>query len=217
VLNVAPQRSSVRNGGPARRRAAGFTLIELLTVVAISAILAAAAVPMFQRIGADSRVVDAGNTFRSALELARSEATVRAVRVGVCRSANANGPAPTCSGGVEGTYGGGDWSAGWIIYAKADVNVGDDFEGGDLLIRRQGPFGASTAGARVMLWAPGPGPIVFNWNGIRTAGPVGAFAVDHGSVLPARPAVLLSERANCLGVNAAGRLSSARPVAGACT
>jgi Tfp pilus assembly protein FimT len=171
---------------------------------------------MFERIIADARVVEAGNTFRSALELARSDATVRAVRVGVCRSANANGPAPSCSGAAEGTFGAGDWAAGWMIYAKADVNAGDDFEAGDVLIRRQGPLGTVNAGARVMLWAPGPGTIVFNWNGVRTAGPVGAFAIDHGMPVTTRPGVLQSERASCLAVNAAGRLGSSKPVSGAC-
>lgn len=206
----------MRIGGVSFRRAPGFTLIELLTVIAVTAILAASAIPMFERIIADSRVVEAGNTFRSALELARSEATVRAARVGVCRSANANGPAPSCSGAAEGTFGADDWAAGWLVYAKADANGGDAFEGGDVLIRRQGPLGTVNAGTRVMLWAPGPGPIVFNWNGVRTVGPVGAFAIDHGTPVAARPALLLSERASCLAVNAAGRLGSARPVSGAC-
>ncbi|MFN9773830.1 MAG: GspH/FimT family pseudopilin [Burkholderiales bacterium] len=216
MSNVARGRVPDLGGGAARRRAVGFTLIELLTVIAVTAILAASAVPMFERIIADARVVEAGNTFRSALELARSDATVRAVRVGVCRSANANGPAPSCSGAAEGTFGAGDWAAGWMIYAKADVNAGDDFEAGDVLIRRQGPLGTVNAGARVMLWAPGPGTIVFNWNGVRTAGPVGAFAIDHGMPVTTRPGVLQSERASCLAVNAAGRLGSSKPVSGAC-
>ncbi len=217
MSNVARGRVPARSGGVFFRRAPGFTLIELLTVIAVTAILAASAIPMFERIIADSRVVEAANTLRSALEFARSEATVRASRVGVCRSANANGPAPSCSGAAAGTFGAGDWAAGWMVYAKADANAGDDFEAGDVLIRRQGPLGTTTAGTRAMLWAPGPGTIVFNWNGVRIAGPVGAFAIDHGTPVAARPTPLLSERASCLAVNAAGRLGSARPVAGVCS
>ena len=90
----------------------GFTLVELLTVIAITAILAASALPGYTRLIAGGRIVEAGNSLRGTLELARSEATTRAVRVAVCRSGNANAAAPTCSAGAEGAFGGADWAVG---------------------------------------------------------------------------------------------------------
>lgn len=194
----------------------GFTLVELLTVIAITAILAASALPGYTRLIAGGRIVEAGNSLRGTLELARSEATTRAVRVAVCRSANANAAAPTCSAGAEGAFGGADWAVGWILYAKADANAGDVFEAGDTLIRRQGPLSDGVGGVRIMVWSPGAGPVVFNWNGVRIAGPVGAFAIDYGAPLAAPAATLRSDQATCLGVNVAGRLTTAKPVAGAC-
>lgn len=194
----------------------GFTLIELLTVIAITAILAATAIPSFNRMIVGGRVSEAGNSLRAGLELARSEATTRSVRVGICRSGNANAGAPTCSAGAEGAFAGTDWAVGWIVYAKADANAGDVFEAGDTLLRRQDTLGGAQGGERIMVWAPGAGPIVFNWNGLRIAGPAGTFAIDHGPPLAALPATLAADQASCLGVNVAGRLQYARPVGGVC-
>jgi prepilin-type N-terminal cleavage/methylation domain-containing protein len=185
----------------------GFTLIELLTVIAITAILAATAIPSFNRMIVGGRVSEAGNSLRSGLELARSEATTRSVRVGICRSGNANAGAPTCSAGAEGAFAGTDWAVGWIVYAKADANAGDVFENGDVLLRRQDTLGGAQGGERIM---------VFNWNGLRIAGPAGTFAIDHGPPLAALPATLAADQASCLGVNVAGRLQYARPVGGVC-
>jgi type IV fimbrial biogenesis protein FimT len=209
-----PARLATGHGAAESQR--GFTLIELLTVIAITAILAATALPSFNRLIAGGRISEAANGLRASLELARSEATTRSVRVGICRSGNANSSAPTCSAGAEGPFGGADWAVGWIVYAKAEANPGDAFEGGDVLLRRQGTLTGALAGERIMVWAPGAGPIVFNWNGIRVAGPVGAFSIDHGPPLGALPSTLGSDQASCLGVNVAGRLQSAKPVAGAC-
>ena len=66
--------------------ARGFTLIELLTVMTISAILVAMAVPSFAWINARTRAANASNSLLASFELARSEAIRRNVRVSVCRS-----------------------------------------------------------------------------------------------------------------------------------
>jgi prepilin-type N-terminal cleavage/methylation domain-containing protein len=201
-----------------RRVAAGYTLIELLTVIAIVAILAGTAVPGLQRFSAGARLSEAGAALRGTLEIARSEAATRSVRVGVCRSANANELAPTCDAGMTAGFGGADWSAGWIMYAKTAPNVADQFEANDVLIRRQPALADGASGAnRVMIWAPAAAPIVFDWNGMRAAGPVGTFAIDYGPPVATQPGSLHMDIARCLGVNVVGRLEARKSVAGACT
>lgn len=196
--------------------AAGFTLVELLTVVAIGAIIAAAAIPSFNRFVVASRITEADGALRSAIELARSEAVARSVRVGVCRSASANSASPGCTTGASGDYGANDWAVGWLVYAKTDPNVADGFEANDVIVRRQPALTGQSAGQRVMVWGPAATPLVFNWNGVRAAGPVGSFALDFGLATASRSNPLVSNQASCVGVNVVGRLDVSRPVAGAC-
>jgi Tfp pilus assembly protein FimT len=188
-----------------------------MVVIAIISILASAAVPSLMRFAATTRLADAGTALRGSLEIARSEAVTRAVRVGVCRSANANDTAPVCSTGASGGFGSADWSAGWIVYAKAAGNIGDQYEANDILIRRQQALAAGAGGGdRVMIWAPGTEPIVFDWNGMRVAGPVGIFAIDFGPSQATQPESLHMDVARCLGVNMIGRLELRKAVSGAC-
>ncbi len=196
--------------------ASGFTLIELLTVVAIVAILAASSGGAFQRFIVSARISEGSSNLRSALELARSEAAMRGVRVGVCRSINANEAGATCSQADAGNVGGNDWSAGWIVYAKTPPNAGDVFEGGDILIRRQASLSSAGLTSRLMIWAPGAGAIVFNWNGMRVAGPVGNFAFDFGTAVSALPVPMTSDQARCMAVNIAGRIDVTKPQHGSC-
>lgn len=209
-VRLIEQRSRSGPGG-----CAGVTLVELLTVITIVGILAMIATPSFERIVAGGRTSEGASSLRGAIELARSEAQVRGDRAAVCRSVSANATSPSCSAIAAGDFAGNDWAAGWIVYAKAAANTGVDFEAGDTLVRRQGALGPG-AGTRTMIWAPATTPIVFGWNGIRMSGPVGTFAIDHGTALPAQPTPLASEQARCLLINAAGRIQSTRPTAGSC-
>jgi Tfp pilus assembly protein FimT len=188
----------------------------MLTVMAIIAVLAASASGGFQRFVVAARISEGTSTFRSALEHARSEAAVRGVRVGVCRSTNANDNGATCSQAAVGNFAGNDWSAGWIVYAKAPANAQDTFEAGDILIRRQASLSSAGLTSRLMIWAPGAGAIVYNWNGMRVAGPAGTFAFDFGAAAASLPAVLSSNLARCMAVNIAGRIDLREPVSGSC-
>lgn len=196
--------------------ASGFTLVELLTVVSIAAILTAAAVPSFNRFLMSARVSEAESALRGAIELARSEAVVRSTRVGVCRSATANAATPGCTEGAAGGFGANDWAVGWLVYAKAAANAADAFEANDVVIRRQSALSSQPAGPRVMIWAPAGNPVVFGWNGVRAAGPVGSFALDFGPASSSAPATLVSPLASCVGVNVVGRVDVAKPASGAC-
>jgi type IV fimbrial biogenesis protein FimT len=212
-------RNSTRTSGSSvgsHGNASGFTLIELLTVVAIVAILAASASGGFQRFIVAARISEGSSAFRSALELARSEAAIRGVRVGVCRSTNANDAGGACSQEASGNIAGRDWSAGWIVYAKAPANNADTFEAGDIVIRRQASLSSTGLTSRLTIWAPGDGAIVYNWNGMRVAGPVGGFALDFGAEIGALPASLSSDQARCMVINVAGRIDVTAPVSGSC-
>lgn len=201
----------------ARRDCGGFTLIEMLTVVAIVAILAASTSGAFQRFIVGARITEGASTFRSALELARSEAAMRGVRVGVCRSINANDVGATCSQAAIGNFAANDWSAGWIVYAKQGANAADVYEGGDLVLRRQAPLASAGTASRLMIWAPAAGAMVYNWNGMRVAGPVGLFAFDFGAVSGSSPVPLASDLGRCMAVNIAGRIDLTAPVSGRCS
>jgi len=215
-IPMVGERSAPARGSTPRSAGTGFTLVELLVVMAISAILAAAAIPGFNRFTTAARLSEASSALRSALELARSEAMARAARVGVCRSVAPNAAAPACSTAAAGGFPGGDWASGWVVYQKAAANPGDVFEAGDTVIHRQQPLAPAAEGSRVVIWAPANGALVYNWNGVRAAGPVGAFALDFGIATLSTRTALLSNQAVCLGVNMVGRIEQVRSVAGAC-
>lgn len=193
----------------------GFTLIELLVVMAISAILIAVALPSFQGFAQSSGIQSGRAALRGAIELARSEALARSARVALCRSTTANDATPACSTTDANGFGGNDWAAGWIVYAKAPANTAAIFETGDTVVRRQPALAAAGDARRLTVWAPANGALVFDWNGLRTAGLTGAFLIDWGAGTT-RPATATSPRALCLGVNVAGRLEATDPASGVC-
>ena len=69
----------------ANRLAWGFTMIELLVTVAVASITLAVAVPAFTQMTVNSRLTTQANEVVAALNLARSEAIKRNVRVSFCR------------------------------------------------------------------------------------------------------------------------------------
>ncbi|WP_198683206.1 GspH/FimT family pseudopilin [Peristeroidobacter agariperforans] len=69
----------------ANRPVSGFTMIELLVTVAVASITLALAVPSFTQMTVNSRLTTQSNEVVAALNLARSEAIKRNVRVSFCR------------------------------------------------------------------------------------------------------------------------------------
>lgn len=91
-----------------RRFIAGLTLVELLIVLAVVSLLLLAAVPGFQRHGAEHRLRAASDALM--LDLARGRA--EAIRE--------NGPVIVCAATSAGCRADGDWRGGWRMFADRD-------------------------------------------------------------------------------------------------
>jgi type IV fimbrial biogenesis protein FimT len=86
---------------PIRHR--GLSMIEMMVVLAIAAILMALAAPGFGDLIQSQRVTATANDFVAAINLTRSEAIRRGMRVDLVPAGD-----------------GGDWAAGWIVFVDSD-------------------------------------------------------------------------------------------------
>ncbi len=77
----------------------GFSLIELMVVLSIAAILIGIGVPSFRTLIQNQRMTTTVNDFFAAINLTRSEALQRGVRVDMVAAG-------------DGT----DWGKGWIVF-----------------------------------------------------------------------------------------------------
>ncbi|MBK8507287.1 MAG: GspH/FimT family pseudopilin [Candidatus Competibacteraceae bacterium] len=93
-------------------RIRGFTLVELLLTVALIVTLVTLGIPSLQSTSHNSRLITVVNDFIGALNLTRSEAIKRGVRVTLCKSNN--GMACANSGGYE---------QGWIVFIDLNNNA----------------------------------------------------------------------------------------------
>ena len=147
------------------KRQGAFTIIELMIVVSLLAILAAMAVPSFKPMMERENIAAQVNDLISALNLARSEAIRRGVKVTVCRttddtttstvgSSNAYSlpnytqcRLSTFAGGPYGNRLSNDWGTGYMVFAETSIapnaTIGfmdgtsiNDNLGRDFLIRR---------------------------------------------------------------------------------
>lgn len=100
----------------------GFTLVELLVVLAVAAILLAIAIPGYAFLANASKLAAATNDLMTAVQLARSEAIKRGVRVTVCKS---GGSATACDAAA-------DWQAGWLVFV--DGGTRGVVDGNDALL-----------------------------------------------------------------------------------
>jgi type IV fimbrial biogenesis protein FimT len=116
-------------------RSSGFTLMELIVTLALAAIVLTLGVPSFQNVIRDDRLATRTNDFVAALQLTRSEAIKRGVRVTLCKSVT--GTSCANSGGYE---------QGWIVFI--DPNNNATVDEGEAIIRI---FEAFPAGANMTL------------------------------------------------------------------
>ena len=93
----------------------GLTLPELLVSLTVVVILAIGMADFMPRFIAEQRMVNAVNGFLATLYLARSEAIKRGRQVVLCPSRDRE----RCGNGL-------DWSRGWLLFASADRERGDD-------------------------------------------------------------------------------------------
>lgn len=87
----------------------GFTLIELMVTLAVAAIVLTVAVPSFRDLIRHNRLATQANQLVSALNLARSEAIKRGVRVTVCKTDDLDAVEPSCSTTAN-------WEQGFIVF-----------------------------------------------------------------------------------------------------
>ncbi|GAB6067346.1 hypothetical protein JCM13664_06640 [Methylothermus subterraneus] len=111
----------------------GFTLVELMVTVAVAAIVLTVGVPSFQVLVKNNRMVTAANELVGALNLARSEAIKRNVRVTVCKSGD--GASCTTSG---------NWEQGWIVFTDDNNDAAYDSASETLLRVQEGIAGQVT-------------------------------------------------------------------------
>ena len=163
-----------------------------MVVVAITAILAAVAVPQFSHL-VGSRAIDAQTSaLLTSMRLARSEALKRNIRVTICPSDNPEAATPTCAAAASPTLG---WATGWILFT--DLGVKDVIDGNDTVIRVQPGFPSSGGmiGTRNSL--------NFAANGLMI-GAAGNFTLKN----KAAPNETSSQRFACLSMTGAVRLSN---------
>ncbi|MGV8900583.1 MAG: GspH/FimT family pseudopilin [Burkholderiaceae bacterium] len=83
----------------------GFSLVELMVVLSIAAILMSIAVPSFRTLIQNQRMTTNVNDFFAAINLTRSEALERGVRVDMAAAGD-----------------GSNWSNGWIVFVDENSN-----------------------------------------------------------------------------------------------
>jgi type IV fimbrial biogenesis protein FimT len=106
----------------------GFTLLELMTAIAVMGILLGIGVPAFNGMIRGSQIAAETNDMVAALNLARSEALKRGVRVSVC--AAEDNKKTSCS-----TAEPADWSNGWIVFDDDFGVVGGELSGTDTVLQ----------------------------------------------------------------------------------
>lgn len=87
----------------------GFTLVELLIVLGVGSILLAIAVPGYGFLMNTSRLAAVTNDLVTALQLARSEAVKRGMRVTVCKTGDAGTVPSACDATAN-------WHEGWLVF-----------------------------------------------------------------------------------------------------
>lgn len=106
-------------------------MIELLVAIAVFGILLVVAVPAFRGMILGNRLMTLTHETARAINLTRSEAIKRGLRVSMCPSANGT----SCAAD-------GRWEQGWIQFA--DPNGNGNFDAGDTLLLVREAYGGQT-------------------------------------------------------------------------
>lgn len=109
-----------------KHRQSGFTTMELLTTLVLAGLLMAMAVPSFNRMVANNRIIDQTNDLVGALNIGRSEAIRRNTVVTLCRTGTAS--SNVC------TTGNANWE-NWILVTGAGTGAATE------TVVRRGTFG----------------------------------------------------------------------------
>ncbi len=111
-----------------RRHASGFTLIELLIGVCLLCLIFALAGPTYGRWLASRQLANHAEFLTETLNLARSEAVKRGVRVNLCKTIDRQQCSDT-----------GGWESGWIMFV--DANRSGAIDAVEDIIHVEGPPG----------------------------------------------------------------------------
>jgi len=112
------------------KKDSGFTLIELMITLIVAAILLTVGVPSLKTFIQNGKIIEARDSLRNALFVARSSAISDKKTACVCPTANANDAVPACKAD-------GNWETGWIAFTEVAVASGTCvYDGGaDILLR----------------------------------------------------------------------------------
>lgn len=113
------------------RMPSGFTLIELIVTISVAAILLAIAIPNFRVFVQNSRISTQTNDLISDISFARSEAIKSGAVSSLCTSTNG----ASCNGG-------GNWSAGHLIWT--DTNNNNILDADEIRRFREQPSGGNS-------------------------------------------------------------------------
>jgi len=161
----------------------GASLLELMMAITVLGILLGLAVPAFQDVIQNNRIVAQNNEFISGLNYARSEAIRRSDSVSICASADG----ATCAGNTT-------WSTGWIVFA--DLNSDGALNGAEVVMQT----GAGTADG-IAITSPALTSVRFTGAGRLP----GAAAAGTFSLIKTGCTGL---KAREIGVSATGRVST---------
>jgi type IV fimbrial biogenesis protein FimT len=109
-------------------KGAGFSLVELLIALAIFGLLIGLGVPSYGHWIASRQLANHAEYLAETLNVARSEAVKRGMRVNLCKSRDRK----QCDDQAT-------WDAGWVMFA--DESRDGQIEATEDLIRREGPPG----------------------------------------------------------------------------
>jgi type IV fimbrial biogenesis protein FimT len=123
-IGVDFQRKAASSMRAANR--AGFTLVELAIALAVGGVLVALALPVYHDWIADYQQMNFARDLAGSMNVARSEAIKRGLRVNLCKSADRK----QCAAG-------GDWEQGFLVYVDADHD--GQVDGRDAILRAEGP------------------------------------------------------------------------------